>query len=120
MYVIETNGYNNKDKIEICKNFILPSVSKEMNINVGDIIFSDSIIQYIITYTKHEKGVRNLKRNIETIFSKINLFRLMKPNTCLFDNKIITISFPLVITIEMIDNLLPKNEEKSSCLHMYL
>jgi ATP-dependent Lon protease len=121
MYVIETNGYNNKDKIEICKNFILPSVSKEMNINVGDIIFSDSIIQYIISYTKHEKGVRNLKRNIETIFSKINLFRLMKPNTCLFDNKIITITFPLVITIEMIDNLLPKNEtEQSSCLHMYL
>ena len=121
MYVIETNGYNNKDKIEICKNFILPSVSKEMNINVDDIIFSDSIIQYIITYTKHEKGVRNLKRNIETIFSKINLFRLMKPNTCLFDNKIITISFPLVMTTEMIYNLLPKNEtEQMSCLHMYL
>jgi hypothetical protein len=44
MYVIETNGYNNKDKIEICKNFILPSVSKEMNINIGDILFSDSVI----------------------------------------------------------------------------
>ena len=44
----------------------------------------------------------------------------MKPNTCLFDNKIISISFPLVITIEIIDSLLPKNEEPSSCLHMYL
>jgi ATP-dependent Lon protease len=120
MYVIETNGYNTKDKIEICKNFILPSVSKEMNLNVSDIVLSDAIIQYIITYTKPEKGVRNLKRNIETIFSKINLFRLMKPNACLFDNKSIFVSFPIILTIEMIDNLLPKIEQTSNCLHMYL
>jgi ATP-dependent Lon protease len=120
MYVIETNGYNAKDKIEICKNFILPSVSKEMNLNVSDIVMSDTIIQYIITYTKPEKGVRNLKRNIETIFSKINLFRLMKPNSCLFDNKSIFVSFPIILTTDMIDNLLPKIEQTSNCLHMYL
>ena len=120
MYVIETNGYNTKDKIEICKNFILPSVSKEMNLNVTDIVMSDTIIQYIITYTKPEKGVRNLKRNIETIFSKINLFRLMKPNACLFDNKSIFVSFPIILTTDMIDNLLPKIEQTSNCLHMYL
>jgi ATP-dependent Lon protease len=120
MYVIETNGYNTKDKIEICKNFILPSVSKEMNLNVTDIVFSDTIIQYIINYTKPEKGVRNLKRNIETIFSKINLFRLMKPNACLFDNKSIFVSFPIILTTDMIDNLLPKIEQTSNCLHMYL
>ena len=119
MYVIETNGYNNKDKIEICKKFILSSVLKEMNLN--DIIVSDSVIQYIIENTKQEKGVRNLKRNIETIFSKINLFRLLKPNTQLFDNKAIMITFPLTITIEMVDQLLPKLEKNpSSFLNMYL
>ena len=134
MYVIETNGYNTKDKIEICKKFILPSVAKEMNINVNDIIFSDTVIQYIIeNYTKPEKGVRNLKRNIETIYSKLNLFRLLKPTSSetntqsriqeleLFNNKIISISFPLEITKNMIDDLLPKIEEKSSSfVHMYL
>jgi len=117
MYVIETNGYNSADKIEICKNFILPSVSKE--INLFNVHLSDSIIQYIIERTKSEKGVRNLKRNIETIFSKINLYRLLKPNTQLFNNKPITISFPLTVTKEIVDELLPKIEENQSFLHMY-
>ena len=121
MYVIETTGYNNKDKIEICKKFIIHSVLKEMNLNLSDIIVSDNVIQYIIENTKQEKGVRNLKRNIETIFSKINLFRLLKPNTQLFDNKTITISFPLTITIELVDQLLPKIEHPpTSYLNMYL
>ena len=117
MYVIETNGYNTTDKIEICKNFILPSISKE--INLFDVHLSDSVIQYIIERTKSEKGVRNLKRNIETIFSKINLYRLVKPNTQLFDNKSISISFPLKITKEIVDELLPKIDENKSFLHMY-
>ena len=117
MYVIETNGYNTTDKIEICRNFILPTVSKE--INLYDVHLSDSIIQYVIERTKSEKGVRNLKRNIETIFSKINLYRLLKPNTQLFNNKAITISFPLTITKEIVDELLPKLEENKSFLHMY-
>ena len=80
---------------------------------------SDSIIQYIIERTKSEKGVRNLKRNIETIFSKINLYRLLKPNTQLFNNKPVIISFPLTITKEIVDELLPKIEENKSFLHMY-
>lgn len=117
MYVIETNGYNNMDKIEICRNFILPAVSKE--INLFDVHLSDLIIQYIIERTKSEKGVRNLKRNIETIFSKINLYRLLKPNTPLFNNKPLIISFPLIITKEIVDQLLPKIEENKSFLNMY-
>lgn len=121
MYVIETNGYNNKDKIEICKKFILPSVLKEMNLESNDIVISDTIIQCIIEkYTKRERGVRNLKRNIEIIISKINLFRLLKPNTNLFDNTSIVVSFPLVITNEIVDKLLPKIEENTSFLNMYL
>jgi len=119
MYIIETKGYNTKDKIEICKKFILPSVLKEMNLQ--EIHMNDNIIQYIIEkYTKAEKGVRNLKRNIETICSKINLFRLLNTSSHLFDNEIINISFPLVITNEIIEKLLPKIEVEKSFLNMYL
>jgi ATP-dependent Lon protease len=122
MYVIETNGYNNKDKIEICKNFILPSVTKEMNLDINDIIISDTIIQSIIeNYTKPEKGVRNLKRNIETIISKINLFRLLKPNTNIFDHACINVSFPLVMNSDIIDKLLNKlTHPLPTYLNMYL
>ena len=122
MYVIETNGYNNKDKIEICKNFILPAVTKEMNLDINDIIISDTIIQSIIeNYTKPEKGVRNLKRNIETIISKINLFRLLKPNTNIFDHASINVSFPLVMNSDIIDKLLNKlTQPLPTYLNMYL
>ena len=122
MYVIETKGYNNKDKIEICKHFILPAVTKEMNLHINDIIISDTIIQSIIeNYTTPEKGVRNLKRNIETIVSKINLFRLLKPNTNIFDHESINISFPLTINYDLLDKLLTKLEQPlSTYLNMYL
>ena len=121
MYVIETIGYNNKDKLEICKKFILPDVLKKMNLNINDIHISDDIINHIIENTSSEKGVRNLKRNIETIFSKINLFRLLKPNSYLFDKKIININFPIIINIEIIDELLPKIDlNPNSFLNMYL
>ena len=40
-------------------------------------ILNDSIIEYIINnHTDKEEGVRNLKRCIETIISKINIYNL--------------------------------------------
>ena len=119
MYTIETKGYSTKDKIIISKNFIIPAIEKEINIKKGYIIFSDSIIEHIIEqYTKEEQGVRNLKRNLEIIFSKINLYRLLKPNTTLFDNKIINIQFPYTLTKEFIHDILPIKTNQNF-LHMY-
>ena len=118
MYTIETIGYSIKDKIIISKNFIIPAIEKEINIKPGYIIFSDTIIEHIIEHTKEEQGVRNLKRNLETIFSKINLYRLLKPNTSLFDNKIINIQFPYTLTKEFIHEILP-TKPCQNFLHMY-
>jgi ATP-dependent Lon protease len=87
-------------------------------------LFARKAIEYIIEkYTNPEKGVRNLKRNIETIYSKINLFRLLNTsdNLELFNNKIISVTFPLIITKQMIDTLLVQtNSQSTSFLHMYL
>ena len=42
-----------------------------------DLIFSDEVIEKIISdFTNKEEGVRNLKRCIETIVSKINIYNL--------------------------------------------
>jgi len=120
MYTIETKGYSVKDKIIIAKNFIIPSIEKEMCLKTGDVVLSETAIQYIIEkFTNPEQGVRNLKRNIEIIYSKINLYRFLKPNTTLFDNKIIDIKFPYVLTDTIINDLLPKIIETNTFLHMY-
>ncbi len=76
MYVIDVKGYDKKEKVIIAKKYILPEILKEYNFIEKEIIFKDDIIEYIIEKTKSEEGVRNLKRNIECIISKINIIRI--------------------------------------------
>ena len=104
MYTIEIAGYNTADKINICEKYLIPSIEKDIGINPGDIIISSEIIKYIIEKTKHEDGVRNLKRNIETIYSKLNLFHIMK-HTTIFKN-LIHVTFPFVLNTKIIDQLI--------------
>jgi len=122
MYVIETRGYSTPDKVVISKNFLIPSIVKTMNMYDSDIVLSDEILTYIIDFkTQEEKGVRNLKRSLEIIFNKINLYTLMEPNTTLFNEPLIkNIEFPFYITNHIVDKLVPSNRVSSSALHMYL
>ena len=74
MYKIETTGYSVKDKLVIAKDYLLPKIVKQVKFNEGDIIIEDDMIKYIIEHcTENEKGVRNLKRCLEIVFTKLNL-----------------------------------------------
>ena len=62
MYVINTKGFNTKEKIEISNNYLLPELLKIFMFDSNDIIFNNESIEYIISnYTLKEEGVRNLK-----------------------------------------------------------
>ena len=39
MYKIKTDGFNNKSKLSIAKDYLLPKLLKEYNFSKGDIIF---------------------------------------------------------------------------------
>ena len=63
--------------------------------NDNEIMFNETNIEYIINnYTGKEEGVRNLKRCLEIIYTKLNLYRLVKPGTKMFTDKL-NIKFPL-------------------------
>jgi hypothetical protein len=80
IYKIKTDGFTDKSKLEICKDYLLPNILEECNFTRDDIKFTDSAIKKIIqNYTDSEKGVRNLKRAVETIVAKINVLRYMYP-----------------------------------------
>ena len=80
MYKIETNGYNLSDKIVISHNYLIPKILKEINSNTK-VKISDENIKFIVqNYTDNEKGVRNLKRCLETIYNKLNLYNLINEN----------------------------------------
>ena len=77
-----------KDKRVIAKKYLIPKISANINFKPEDVIINDEIIDYIVEkYTMGEKGVRNLKRCLEIIFSKINFFRLLDKETTLFNKE---------------------------------
>jgi ATP-dependent Lon protease len=124
MYRIQTSGYDSKQKTVIARNYMLPKICEQVNFSDGDIIIPDETIQYIVSnkvLTGDEAGVRNLKRCFEIIHTKLNLFRLMKPNAKIFGKDMeMKVEFPFTVTKKEVDILI-KNEEKQnqSMLAMY-
>jgi ATP-dependent Lon protease len=110
MYRIQTDGYNGKEKMVISHDYLMPSIERNVNFAKGDIIITDAAIDYIVReYTGEEKGVRNLKRCIEIIYTKLNMFRLMKPETKLFKNtETFELTFPFYVTVDIVQKLVKK------------
>jgi len=112
MYTINTKGYSRKEKVVIARQHLLPKIWEQVSFNEGDVVLDDSVLDYIVeTRCAKEEGVRSFKRCLETIFTKINLYRLMKPNTQLFEEKTIHIEFPFQVTKSVVDKLLKLNRD---------
>jgi ATP-dependent Lon protease len=123
MYRIQTKGYNQKQKTQIANNYLLPKIREQVCFNNDEIIIPDDVIQYLVdTHCNKEDGVRNLKRCLEIIHTKLNLYRLMKPGTNLFEEDMsIKVEFPLTITKDIVDKLIKINKENVSALYnMYV
>jgi ATP-dependent Lon protease len=123
MYRIQTKGYNEKQKTQIANNYLLPKIREQVKFNPDEIIIPDDVIQYLVdTHCNKEDGVRNLKRCLEIIHTKVNLYRLMKPGTNLFEEDMsFTVQFPLTITKEVVDKLIKVNKDNISALYsMYV
>lgn len=125
MYRIQTKGYDAKEKIVIARNYMLPKIREQVNFTEQEVIIPDETIQYFISnsqLTQEECGVRNLKRCLEVIHTKLNLFRLMKPSENIFSKEMnLEVSFPFTVTKKHVDIFIKKDEETSkSLLTMYI
>jgi ATP-dependent Lon protease len=123
MYRIKTKGYNSKEKNCISNNYLLPKIREQVRFNDGDIIIPDDVIGYIVdTHCNKEDGVRNLKRCLEIIHTKLNLYRLMKPGSNLFEGEMaLKVEFPFKITREIVDKLIKRETDTFSAMaSMYL
>ena len=123
MYRIQTKGYNQKQKTVIGNDYLLPRIREQVKFNNEDIIIPDDAIHYIIeNHCNKEDGVRNLKRCLEIIYTKLNLYRLMKPDTNLFEEDMsLKVSFPFTVSKEIIDKLIKKDKDNISALYsMYV
>ena len=123
MYRIHTKGYEKKQKTIIANNYLLPKIREQVKFNEEDIIIPDDTLHYIMeTYCKKEDGVRNMKRCLEIIYTKLNLYRLMKPDSTLFKEKMnLKIEFPVKVTNDLVNKLIIRDEEENmSYKAMYL
>jgi ATP-dependent Lon protease len=125
MYRIQTKGYDAKEKVIIARDHLLPKIREQVSFNEDEVVITDETLQYIIgnkALTGSEAGVRNLKRCLEIIHTKLNLYRLMTPGSKLFGKEMeMEVSFPFTVTKDAVDFLI-KNEEKQnqSLLAMYV
>ena len=112
MYRIQTKGYNQKQKGIISSNYLLPKIREQVKFSNEDIIIQDKTIYHIVdNYCNKEEGVRNLKRCLEIIFTKLNLYRLMRPGSNLFEETMtLQVTFPFTVTIEVVDKLITKSD----------
>ena len=122
MYRINTLGYDMKQKTIICNQYLLPKIRKQVAFDDGMVIIPDNTIKYIIeNYCLNESGVRNLKRCMEIIHTKLNLFRLMKPDNNLFGKELaLKVSFPFTVSIDNVDKLLKRDENTNVYKNMYI
>jgi ATP-dependent Lon protease len=116
MYKIQTKGYDKKEKTIISTNYLLPKIREQVKFTSEDIVIPDNTIHHIIEeYCMKEDGVRNLKRCLEIIYTKLNLYRLMKPGTNLFEQEMsLKVEFPMSVTNDVVDKLIKKDKETLS------
>ena len=115
MHVIHTRGFKTADKIHITNDYLLPELLNTYKYH-DNITFDDKIIECIIeNYTQKEEGVRNLKRCLENIVSKVNMYELLYDdiNKCCsidLDYKIDDFCIPYIVKKDDLDILLKKND----------
>lgn len=123
MYRIQTDGYNVKDKITIVNNYLLKTIRQNVNFKQEDVNIGDKELEYIIeNYTEGEKGVRNLKRCLEIIHTKLNLYRLMGQNKEFFEknNMPTNIEFPCNVTEQIVRDFIQKRDMENIYFGMYV
>jgi ATP-dependent Lon protease len=110
MITIKVDSYTPQDKVNICKNYLLPSIVNEFGMTKDDITISDETIINIINKIPDEDGVRNLKRSLECIISWLNINKyLMSP----------AVKFPVTITDKHVSEYIKTKESNEKWKTMY-
>ena len=71
MEVIRLPGYLDFEKVEIAKNYLIPRLKKEMGLGKFKIDLDAKILHKIVHEYTRESGVRELERQIATLFRQI-------------------------------------------------
>lgn len=71
MEIINIPGYTMEEKVEICKLYLIPKQLTENGINADHVNLTDEVLRLIIEQYTREAGLRNLEREIASVFRKV-------------------------------------------------
>jgi ATP-dependent Lon protease len=139
--IIYINPPQLQDKLIICQDKMIPEIIKSINLcdnslmlkqseqdctdntgkgNALDIFISKELLEYIIVNkTVQEKGVRQLRKNIEKIFYRLN-FDMLTGNYNKLKIESSNEKHLVIITKTYVDNILTTSEKDSRYLDMYI
>jgi hypothetical protein len=121
MYNIQCKGFSMKEKLLIAEEYLLPAALKESGLH-EKISISKEILQFVVeNYTGGEAGVREMKRCIQTIVSKVNLLRFYNnPKQVPF--AIEGFSLPFTVKQKHVELFLKKKDDgiDESVRHLYV
>ena len=115
MNVVHLKGYTNREKLTIAENYLLPAALKEVALSER-VSFPRDVMEHIINvYASDQKGVRELKRCIETVVQKINMLRMYNNPSLPFHVKDFTL--PFIVRREHVEIFLKKRENRDDFPH---
>lgn len=71
MEIVELSGYTDREKLEIGKRYLIPKQQKANGLGDREITWNDEALLAIIQHYTREAGVRNLEREIGSVWRKI-------------------------------------------------
>ena len=71
--IINLSSYTEIEKLNICKDHLIPKVLKKDGLKPSQFSISDEMITYVIRHYTRESGVRELERMMETLARKATL-----------------------------------------------
>jgi ATP-dependent Lon protease len=107
MTIINCEGYNEKDKKEILKGYVLPQLFERLKFDKDEVTLTDDAMKFLISeFSEDEKGVRTLIRTVESMMTRLNMLRVADDESMKEYNFYMNVQFPLVITEQIVKTLL--------------
>jgi ATP-dependent Lon protease len=71
MELVEVFGYSEREKVQIARKYLLPEMRQRYGLGLRQSSINDRLVQHVIRNYTRESGVRDLRRIIHTIGTKI-------------------------------------------------
>ena len=117
MFIINIEGYTEKEKIQILIHYLFPKYLDSLCIDKQNILINEEIAGYMIRKcTKPNKGIRDIERLVKDVLTKLT-FIVQHGNIQVSFNGTKPLNYPVQLTTELVD-MLTKNMYDNNPMYM--